>query len=136
MQRSTGYCRSAQILVYSLRMEKSHIPSVQRARPSAEQSPFNILEDDETAEKRQRRTQRYRVGEAQNDEPSEDEDGLSLGSSDCSHDRRKSLDPIVQEDIAKFEESFKGITRRYKVLSRIGEGICDPLFNGLPRLLG
>ena len=108
-------------------MEKSHIPSVPRARPSAEQSPFNILEDDETAEKRRRRTQRDRIDEAQNDEPSADEDDLSLASSDYSHDRRKSLDPIVQEDIAKFEESFNGITRRYKILSRIGEGTCDPL---------
>ena len=108
-------------------MEKSHVPSVPRARPSAEQSPFNILEDDESAEKRLRRIQRHRIGGAQNDEPIGHEDHLSSDSSDFQDHRRKPVDPIVEEDIAKFEESFKGITRRYKVLCRIGEGTCDSL---------
>ena len=32
------------------------------------------------------------------------------------------LDDSVAEDIARFEASFKGINKRYRLISRIGEG--------------
>jgi cell division control protein 7 len=32
------------------------------------------------------------------------------------------LDESVAEDIARFEASFKGINKRYRLISRIGEG--------------
>lgn len=41
------------------------------------------------------------------------------GSSDEDSDR----DGAVLEDMERFEQSFKGITRRYKLLNRIGEGM-------------
>jgi cell division control protein 7 len=33
------------------------------------------------------------------------------------------IDELVLEDMQKFEESFRGITKRYRLLNRIGEGI-------------
>ena len=33
------------------------------------------------------------------------------------------IDESVAEDIRKFEDSFKGITRRYRIINRIGEGM-------------
>lgn len=32
------------------------------------------------------------------------------------------IDESVAEDIQKFEDSFKGITRRFRIINRIGEG--------------
>jgi cell division control protein 7 len=34
------------------------------------------------------------------------------------------LDESVAEDIARFEASFKGINKRYRLINRIGEGEC------------
>ena len=104
-------------------MERTRDPSVARAKPSAKHSPFNILEDEEEITKeRQRRRQAGEIDEIDEDDPIENEDDYSSGDSDDSEDQRKALDPMIQEDISRFEESFKGITKRYKVLSRIGEG--------------
>ena len=33
------------------------------------------------------------------------------------------VDPMVQEDIRHFEESFRGITKKYRLIDRIGEGV-------------
>ena len=45
--------------------------------------------------------------------------------SDDEEDEDVEIDELVLEDMQKFEETFKGITQRYKVLNRIGEGTCS-----------
>jgi cell division control protein 7 len=47
----------------------------------------------------------------------DDESGATRTDSDESE-----LDESVAEDIARFESSFKGINKRYRLISRIGEG--------------
>jgi len=44
--------------------------------------------------------------------------------SDEEGDEDEEIDELVLEDMQKFEETFKGITQRYKILNRIGEGTC------------
>lgn len=63
------------------------------------------------------------------DGPSDDEETLdesedpmkeSGGTHDDSSDDE--VEESVAEDIARFEESFKGIQSRYRLINRIGEG--------------
>jgi len=49
----------------------------------------------------------------------EESEETTLGSSDDDSDP----DASVLEDMERFEQSFKGITKRYKLINRIGEGI-------------
>lgn len=59
----------------------------------------------------------------------EDEDAESDGSdtTDVSEDERSAAVPrSVKEDIAKFEDSFRELTKRYRLINRIGEGMSDP----------
>ncbi len=51
------------------------------------------------------------------------------------------VEDCVAEDIARFEERFKGINSRYRLINRIGEGKSRPLagpmqvpFEGSPRI--
>ena len=39
-----------------------------------------------------------------------------------SEDEEHAVDPIVQSDIRQFEESFRGISKKYRLIDRIGEG--------------
>lgn len=43
--------------------------------------------------------------------------------SDEEEEEDEEIDELVLEDMQKFEESFKGITQRYKIMNRIGEGM-------------
>lgn len=45
-----------------------------------------------------------------------EESGRTVDSSD------EEIEDSVAEDIARFEESFVGITKRYRLINRIGEG--------------
>jgi cell division control protein 7 len=51
-----------------------------------------------------------------------EENDVDDEASDSSSDGEAEVDPAVSEDMAKFEESFKGITKRFKLINRIGEG--------------
>ena len=53
------------------------------------------------------------------DDAMEHDDTIS-DDSECSDDAE--VPQSILEDIARFEESFKGISKRYKILDRIGEG--------------
>lgn len=46
-----------------------------------------------------------------------DESGRTVDSSD------EEVEDSVQEDMARFEESFEGITKRFRLINRIGEGM-------------
>jgi len=83
-------------------------------RPRAPQEPFNIHHDDmdESME--------------ENDEMEESkvEDGEEMEVEDNSEDSDsdQDVDASVKEDIRKFQETFKGINERFRLINRIGEG--------------
>lgn len=55
-----------------------------------------------------------------------DESRDPLEESGCtrsdSSDAEEEIDEAVAEDIARLEESFRGINKRYRLINRIGEG--------------
>lgn len=59
-------------------------------------------------------------GDTDMDESRGPEDESGATRTDESDDSE--LDESVAEDIARFEESFKGINKRYRLMNRIGEG--------------
>ena len=77
--------------------------------PTAEPSPFNVLEDVTESE---RQEMVLEEGESDEEETSDDE----------SEKQHQSIPRSVREDIAGFEESFKDLSRRYRLIDRIGEG--------------
>ena len=60
----------------------------------------------------------------------EEEEEYSDGYSDDSDDV---VDPKVQEDMNQFQETFKGIKERFRLINRIGEGnsllLCSQVWN-------
>ena len=44
-------------------------------------------------------------------------------------DEDEVVDPVVQEDMAKFQETFKGINERFRLIGRIGEGRVLHIYN-------
>lgn len=53
---------------------------------------------------------------------SDDEDSMADSISDQSEDSEDDVDESVMEDMRKLEESFKGISQKYRLINRIGEG--------------
>jgi len=45
------------------------------------------------------------------------------GNSDMSEESQENIDPTVLEDMEKFNSSFQGINRRFRLINRIGEGM-------------
>jgi cell division control protein 7 len=60
--------------------------------------------------------------EMEESEMKDDEESDDDGLSDASEESDDVVDSAVAEDIAKFQESFQGITDRYRLIKRIGEG--------------
>ncbi len=56
------------------------------------------------------------------------EEGEQAANSEDSDDDGKPVDSSVAEDMEKFRSSFRGLSRRYRLIKRIGEGIylVDP----------
>lgn len=56
-----------------------------------------------------------------------DDDDESLGDdmSECSEDSEDEVDDSVVEDMRRLEESFRGISQKYRLINRIGEGRID-----------
>lgn len=48
--------------------------------------------------------------------------------SDYSEESEEEVDPAVQEDMEKFQATFKGIKERFRLINRIGEGELPKLF--------
>ena len=106
-----------------------------KAKPSAaEPSPFNILEDRPTLDEYQARIEQKQNHQREREELRDD-------ASDTSDDavaqikKQRLIDPAVKEDMAKFEESFKGINKRYRLIDRIGEGVFKVDLNFYVRAL-
>jgi hypothetical protein len=85
-------------------------------RPRNSAAPFEIHHDemDGSTDEEHPELEDSRVEEGEDDE----EDALSEASEESDH----VVDLAVQEDIEKFKCSFEGITERFRLISRIGEG--------------
>ena len=89
-----------------------------RTRRSTATHPITVHEDDNE--------QRSQYDEDSPDEldesrhPLEDSGCTRSASSDDEGEER--IEDCVAEDMQKFEDSFKGINKRYRLLNRIGEG--------------
>lgn len=61
------------------------------------------------------------VGDEQDldEEPNQEDETLS----DTSEESEDHVDSSVQEDMDKFQETFKGIKNRFRLINRIGEGL-------------
>lgn len=95
---------------------------VKTKAPTGEPSPFNILEDPhDTPEHGQAHVKEAGFDLIERGEVSDDGSEASDGS-ESSVESRRPIDKSVLEDMAKFEDSFKGITQRFRLINRIGEG--------------
>ena len=56
---------------------------------------------------------------AEMDEEHEDQDDAY---SETSEESDGVVDPTVQEDMDKFQDTFKGLQERFRLINRIGEG--------------
>ncbi|KAF1988787.1 cell cycle protein kinase-like protein [Aulographum hederae CBS 113979] len=59
-----------------------------------------------------------------------DESRGPLEESGCTHteESEEEVDDSVAEDMARFEETFKGISRRFRLINRIGEGTFSTVY--------
>lgn len=91
-------------------------------RPRNAKTPFEIhhdvMEHEDSLEEEEEEAMDESRGDVEELEPEEEED-YSDGYSDDSDDV---VDPSVQEDMNKFQETFKGIKDRFRLINRIGEG--------------
>lgn len=56
-----------------------------------------------------------------------DEDDVESDTSSDETEEEEEIDESVAEDMRKLEESFQGISQKYRLINRIGEGIdCSP----------
>ena len=55
------------------------------------------------------------------------EDYYSEEEIDMSDEEEPEVEESVQEDIYKFEQSFQGISERFRLINRIGEGMARRL---------
>lgn len=84
---------------------------------------------------------RERDDDAQHDDDERDASDESRGPLEesgrtMSDSSDEEVEEAVAEDIQRFEDSFKGITARYRLINRIGEGPAPPLagFMQVPEL--
>ncbi|KEF53632.1 CDC7 protein kinase [Exophiala aquamarina CBS 119918] len=59
---------------------------------------------------------------------SDDEGSMADSISDQSDDSEDEIDETVIEDMRKLEESFKGISQKYRLINRIGEGTFSTVY--------
>jgi hypothetical protein len=60
----------------------------------------------------------------------DDEDDLEEEAFDEYEEDEDDIDDSVAEDMKKLEESFKGISQKYRLINRIGEGSIRPETEG------
>jgi len=89
----------------------------------ASRVPFDIHHDhndlDESMDEEHQEMDDSRLEDEEEEEMEDEEDD----SSDRSAGSDEVVDPAVQEDMKKFEASFKDISERFRLINRIGEGL-------------
>ena len=83
-------------------------------------TPFEIHHDamDESPEEEEEAMDESQGAEEEEVEQQEEGDYSDVYSDDSDD----VVDPAVQEDMNKFQETFKGIKDRFRLINRIGEG--------------
>jgi hypothetical protein len=84
------------------------------------QTAVHIHEDDGT-QSRQEHKRWAMDAECHIQLVSENDESSAETTSECSDDGDE-IDESVAEDMRKLEESFKGISQKYRLINRIGEG--------------
>ena len=79
-------------------------------------TPFQIHHDDDRDELNED-LEPLEDSRVEDDEDDQEED--SAEDSDYSDDN---IDPAIQEDMLRFQETFTGIKDRFRLINRIGEG--------------
>ena len=87
-------------------------------RPRNTKIPFDIHQDQSTEEEVDDGEHR----EMEESRGEEDEDD-TMGQDYDSDESDLIVDPVVQEDMDRFKETFQGIKERFRLINRIGEGI-------------
>jgi cell division control protein 7 len=82
---------------------------------------FEIHHDEHDLERSQDETEELAESEAEQD-LDQDEEVDNDGYSD-SGESDDYVEPSVLEDMEKFQQSFKGIKERFRLINRIGEGM-------------
>ena len=99
---------------YTVLMQSTHSMGKPRA-PSVGGDPFNIHEDPdyqcESSGFEDVNARRKEVEQLENED-----------SSDNSDDSIGEVDESVAEDMQKLEDTFRGISKRFRLINRIGEG--------------
>ena len=95
-----------------------------RGRGSMGQNAVVIHEDSDTQTRphKLRKTESRREIRAPDEREELQEVADGDTSSDVSDDSDDDVDESVAEDMRKLEESFKGISQKYRLINRIGEG--------------
>ncbi|KAL3426123.1 cell cycle protein [Phlyctema vagabunda] len=93
------------------------------SRPRNAQMPFEIHHDDHRSESMDDDDQRTLEESERIDEESMQGDAYS-----DSDDSECLVDPAVQDDMDKFEDTFKGIQDRFRLINRIGEGTFSTVY--------
>ena len=89
-------------------------------RPRNARVPFEIHHDELDNDQDIDEEQTMDESRGEEDE-SEEVDGGDY--SEDSDDSDGTVEPAVREDMDKFEETFKGIKERFRLINRIGEGV-------------
>ena len=84
--------------------------------------PFEIHHD-EMVDESMEEDHRMEDSRAEMDEEHEDQDDAY---SETSEESDGVVDPTVQEDMDKFQDTFKGLQERFRLINRIGEGNILP----------
>ena len=93
-----------------------------RPKPSEDPSPFNVLEDSRDRESHHHvEPRRGSVAKLDQEEVSASS-GTESDGSEGSVESHGQVEKAVMEDMVKFEDTFKGITQRFRLINRIGEG--------------
>lgn len=95
-------------------------------RPRNPRIPFEIHHDhDEQGSESEEEGEGYRAAQvAMEESEGIDQESIQDDGYSDSDESDFTVDPVVQEDMDKFEETFKGIKERFRLINRIGEGQC------------
>jgi cell division control protein 7 len=82
--------------------------------------PFDIHHDELTGEES---VDEEEMMEESREEQADESQEIDAGDySDTTDESDNVVEPSVQEDMNKFQETFKGINKRFRLINRIGEG--------------
>lgn len=89
-------------------------------RPRNAKAPFAIHHDEFDGD--QTPDEEEELEESEQEQDLEHGQGVDNDGYSDSGESDDFVEPAVQEDIERFQQTFKGITERYRLINRIGEG--------------